>query len=70
MIRVRGGDSTCIGGGGGDTDHLTASGLVDRLLDLEDREGVRGSEEKRLRFVSALNALGAREGLGLSSSEP
>ncbi len=47
-----------------------ASGLVECLLDLEDRDGVRGREENRLRFVNALKALGAKEEFCLSSSEP
>ena len=40
------------------------------MLDLNDREGVRGREEKRLRLVITLNALGASDELGFSSSEP
>ncbi len=40
------------------------------MLDLDDRDGVRGSEEKRLRLVMTLNALGASDELGFSSSEP
>lgn len=69
--RRRGGDWTCIWGGGGrggDSDRR-ASGLDDRLLDLDDRDGVRGREENRLRLVSALNALGASV-FCFSSSDP
>lgn len=78
-IRRRGGDSTytggcwssCDGGRSGDSERRGSGlGLVERLLDLDDRDGVRGREEKRLRLVITLNALGASDELGFSSSEP
>lgn len=63
--------SSCDGGWGGDSERRGSGlGLVDRLLDLDDRDGVRGREEKRLRLVITLNALGASDELCFSSSEP
>ena len=38
------------------------------MLDFDEREGVRGSEENLFRLVNPLNALGAREDPGFSSS--
>lgn len=50
---------------------LRASGLVERLLEREERDGVRGSDENRFKFVSvARNELGASEFCCRSSSDP
>ena len=40
------------------------------MLDFDDRDGVRGRDENRLRFVRALNALGASVLFCFSSSDP
>ena len=57
------------GAGGGGESERRGSEPEERLLDLDEREGVRGSDENRFRLTNALNALGASDPF-FSSSDP